>query len=445
VIYAWNLGGSQHGSRNPYGAALSKTSYRQHTQAHSHWINDLILAHDNTALVSASSDISIKVWRPLAEGSSPPQTIGIHDDYVKCLATPGRHSSWIAAGGLDRKICLWDLGGNGKTLELDVADEESASKGSVYALAANDSMIASGGPESVVKVWDPRSGKRITRFVGHTDNIRSVLLSQDGGTIMTASADQTIKIWSTVAGRCQSTLTMHSDSVWCLYSDHPQLSVFYSGDRSGYVAKTDVRGTSEWEDGLSVAVCQEQEGINRLSCVRDFIWTATSSSSINRWTDVDTTQAVQSMSARWSTSSRAKGAMHSQSGPPPAVKSIPLSCVLRLSPNAAFPPLHLRDTERSSAHQLPSLRKGSTLFAHVETVSFATLRNLPEETIEGQNGLIKHVLLNDRRRVLTVDTAGEVLMWDLLKVTILLPSFLLSSSLMTLVHSDKILRKSAYR
>lgn len=407
-------------SRNPYGAALSKTYYRQHTQAHTHWINDVVLAYDDTALVSASSDISVKVWRLFAEDPSPPQTIGIHDDYVKCLASPSRRASWIAAGGLDRKICLWDLNGRGKTLELDVADDESASKGSVYALAANEFMIASGGPENVIKVWDPRSGKRITRFVGHTDNIRSILISQDGGTILTASSDQTIKVWSTVAGRCQSTLSMHNDSVWSLYSDHPQLSVFYSGDRSGCVAKTDVRGAAEWEDGLSVAVCQEQGGINKLACARNFIWTATSSSSINRWADLDTAQVVQGAPMRWGTSS------HAKTGAPPqkaeslpsatAERKIALSSVLRLSPSAVFPPIQLRDTERPNGNQQQSLRKGSAAFVQPENNTFIPLRNLPEETIEGQNGLIKHVLLNDRRRVLTLDTAGEVLMWDLLQV-----------------------------
>ena len=44
------------------------------------------------------------------------------------------------------------------------------------------------------------------------------------------------------------------------------------------------------------------------------------------------------------------------------------------------------------------------------------MRTNPEETIQGQNGLIKHVMLNDRKRVLTQDTAGEVVLWDLLKV-----------------------------
>ena len=135
----------------------------------------------------------------------------------------------MASGGLDHKIYLWDLERGGQKLQIQNSDEEVPDKGSVYALCANDSLIANGGPESVVKIWDTRSGKRVTKFVGHTDNIRSVLISQDSDTIMTASSDQTVKVWSMTAGRCMYTLTMHNDSVWSLYSDHPQLSVFYSG------------------------------------------------------------------------------------------------------------------------------------------------------------------------------------------------------------------------
>lgn len=78
--------------------------------------------------------------------------------------------------------------------------------------------MASGGPESIVRLWDPKSGKRITNFVGHTDNIRDVLINEDGDTVMTASSDQSIKVWSITAGRCMYTLTMHNDSVWSLYS-----------------------------------------------------------------------------------------------------------------------------------------------------------------------------------------------------------------------------------
>ena len=55
------------------------------------------------------------------------------------------------------------------------------SKASVYALAVDPlgHTLVSGGPERVMRMWDPRAGKRIGKLVGHTDNIRSILVSDD--------------------------------------------------------------------------------------------------------------------------------------------------------------------------------------------------------------------------------------------------------------------------
>jgi WD repeat-containing protein 48 len=392
-------------------------------QAHTHWINDIALAQSNHALVSASSDITVKIWRPAAEDVLPPQTIGLHTDYVKRVASPGLHENWVASGGLDHKISLWDLNGAGQKLAIAVGDDENTAKGSVYALAATPSIIASGGPESIVRIWDSRTGKRITKFVGHTDNVRDVLITRDGDTIMTASSDQTVKVWSMTAGRCMYTLTMHNDSVWSLYSDNPQLSVFYSSDRSGIVAKTDVRNCVEMDEGVSVAVCQEHEGVNKVLGAGDFLWTATSSSSINRWNDVETAADVSlPESYKWHRSSVATTRSRQPSfptGSPPtngATPKIPFKALLRLSHTAPFPLLSAKDPDAFTVHSITSTRKPSEIMpADYDTM--VPCRSLPDYSIEGQNGLIKHHLLNDRRRVLTLDTAGEVTLWDLLKVS----------------------------
>ncbi|KAK7535884.1 uncharacterized protein J3D65DRAFT_626600 [Phyllosticta citribraziliensis] len=398
------------------------TLFRQQVQAHTHWINDITLAQNNEALVSASSDISVKLWRPAAHEATPPQTIGLHSDYVKCLASPSPTANWVASGGLDRKINLWDLNGAGQTLQIGVEDE-SAAKGSVYALAATNTLVAGGGPESIVRVWDARSGKRITKFVGHTDNIRDVMIAEGGDTIMTASSDQTVKVWSMTAGRCMYTLTMHNDSVWSLYSDHPQLSVFYSSDRSGLVAKTDVRGCIEMDEGLSVGVCQEHEGVNKVVAAGNYLWTGTSSSSINRWHDVNTEADVQMPDYKHHRLSSATNRTRlpsptSPTSPPPtassmATEKIPRSALLRMS-NAASFHLYHRDPDSSTVHSSLSVRKPSEALMEDEN-GVTPVRGLPDFSIEGQNGLIKHVLLNDRRRVLTLDTAGEVILWDLLQ------------------------------
>lgn len=407
-----------------------QTQFRQQVQAHTHWINDIVLAQDSQALVSASSDITVKLWRPAAQDGLPPQTLGLHTDYVKRVASPGPHEYWVASGGLDHKVLLWDLNGSGSNLEIAVGEDETTAKGSVYALAASPSILASGGPESTVRVWDPKSGKRITKFVGHTDNVRDILIAQDGEMLLTASSDQTVKVWSLTAGRCMYTLTMHNDSVWSLFSADPQLSVFYSADRSGMVAKSDVRNVPEMDEGISVALCQEHEGINKVIAAGDHVWTATSSSSINRWNDVDTAVEVALPdSYRWHrpsvTGTRSRHQSNAAATTPPlngaAAKAssptVSVKNLLRMSNAAPYPQLFVvRDTDTNLQNSAATARKPAEFNVASDSGVTEPCRTLPEFSIEGQNGLIKHHLLNDRRRVLTLDTAGEVILWDLISV-----------------------------
>ncbi|KAL9599496.1 MAG: hypothetical protein Q9219_003835 [cf. Caloplaca sp. 3 TL-2023] len=392
---------------------------RNQIQAHTHWVNDILLTQHNTALVSASSDVSVKIWRPHAEERQIPTTLGLHSDYVKCLANPGLHSDWVASGGLDHKIRVWDLHGAGERLCINSGEDAASAKGSVYALSVRGSVMASGGPESTVKLWDARTGKRITKLVGHTDNIRDILINQDGDTVMTASSDQTVKVWSVSAGRCIHTLSMHNDSIWSLYSDHPRLAVIYSCDRSGLVIKTDTRASSDWDESLSMSVAQETDGINKVIAPNGCIWTATSSSSINQWRDIPSDGQIfipdQPQYRRWSASSHPKALRPSS---PTVVNGvggpkIPLNCIIRLPYTSDYPDSRHQDSE--SVYSKVSFRKLSEAINEQEIGPVLPYQDLPVATIQGQQGLIKHILLNDKKRVLTVDTVGEVLMWDLLK------------------------------
>jgi hypothetical protein len=81
--------------------------------------------------------------------------------------------------------------------------------------------------------------------------------------------------------------THHTDSVWALYSSHPSLEIFYSGDKSGFVAKIDVEGCAQISDGECALVCQDvtppAEGVTKLTTLDDIlVWTASGSSSLRR-------------------------------------------------------------------------------------------------------------------------------------------------------------------
>ncbi|KAJ8112190.1 hypothetical protein ONZ43_g5448 [Nemania bipapillata] len=422
VVCAWNLDLDLTSRSKSPAKPIPTTTFRASTQAHTHWINDIALVSHNTALVSASSDLTVKLWRP-STGDTEAHTIGQHADYVKCLATPSA-GDWVASGGLDRKIYLWDLNGKGKSLEIDVKSEAAAEKGSVYSLGAGRSILASGGPESIVRLWDPKTGKRVTKFVGHTSNIRAILVNEADDTVITASSDQTIKVWSVTAGRCMYTFTMHNDSVWSLFSEDPGLGVFYSSDRSGLIVKTDTRGTAEMDEGLSVAVAQEHDGVNKVVACGNYIWTATSSSSINRWTGVDTGPDAQLPEPfrrirSGSTTSRPRQASVTSVNET-SKNEIPANSILKMSHTASFPPgLSLRDTSEPNSAAPSMSRKASEIVPDPVLPVIEPIHHLPEETIEGQNGLVKHKLLNDRRRVLTLDTAGDVLLWDLIRCEVI--------------------------
>ena len=154
-------------------------------------------------VVSASSDGTLKAWNP-HDTASNPTLVGSHSDYVRCLAywypfinlrihlillTPFVYScdqNWVASGSFDKSIKLWDLNrasptGSDPLITLKSPDG-AGSKSSVYAIAVDPagSVIASGTPERVIRTWDPRSGRRTAKLVGHTDNIRAILISADG-------------------------------------------------------------------------------------------------------------------------------------------------------------------------------------------------------------------------------------------------------------------------
>ncbi|EMD31556.1 hypothetical protein CERSUDRAFT_88909 [Gelatoporia subvermispora B] len=274
------------------------TQFRQSAQVHSDWVNDILLCNHNQTLVSASSDGTVRAWSPHAPVPEEPVTVGMHADYVRCLSHC-RDQGWIATGSFDRTIKLWDLNtagsnpvtGSAPLMTLSTPDV-SGPKSSIYALATDPygSVVVSGTPERVIRMWDPRSGKRIGKLVGHTDNIRAILISEDAKYILTGSADASVKLWSLSSQRCLHTFTYHTESVWSLYSAHPSLEIFYSGDRSGLVCRVDVEGCADVSEGECAVLCQDtdergvSEGINKIVAADDtFVWTASGSSSVKRW------------------------------------------------------------------------------------------------------------------------------------------------------------------
>ncbi|RAL01359.1 WD40 repeat domain-containing protein [Aspergillus ibericus CBS 121593] len=72
---------------------------------------------------------------------------------------------------------------------------------SAVRFSPDSSMIASGGADGAVKVWDTGTGRLIHTFEGHLAGISTISWSPDGATIASGSDDKTIRLWNVLTGK----------------------------------------------------------------------------------------------------------------------------------------------------------------------------------------------------------------------------------------------------
>ncbi len=81
------------------------------------------------------------------------------------------------------------------------------------AISPDGSTIVSGSADKTVKIWDLATGREKITLQGHTDWVYSVVITPDGLTIVSASSDNTIKVWDLDTGGEKETLPGHTDWV----------------------------------------------------------------------------------------------------------------------------------------------------------------------------------------------------------------------------------------
>jgi WD40 repeat protein/serine/threonine protein kinase len=73
------------------------------------------------------------------------------------------------------------------------------------AFSPDDSCIATGHADGVIRLWDVKNGQLVFRFVGHGRSVSEVAFVPDGRTLLSASSDGTVRVWSTAHNRILGT------------------------------------------------------------------------------------------------------------------------------------------------------------------------------------------------------------------------------------------------
>jgi small GTP-binding protein len=172
----------------------------------------------------------------------------------------------IATGGDDGSVRLWD-GSSGKLL-AELRDH----RGAVYAFAwsPNGQYLASGGERSPVsnevdndiRIWDISERSLKYTLTGHEGFVSDIVWSPDSSTLASVSLDRTVRVWDPNSGTAISVLEGHADQTRGIgFSFDSQILASNSWDRTLRLWKS-----SSWEPLAIVEVVEAGKG--------DTIWYA---------------------------------------------------------------------------------------------------------------------------------------------------------------------------
>lgn len=258
---------------SPYPLSPGDLHVAEAYPLHADWINDVRLVDGGSMLVTASSDQSIKVTPVGRPGDSA--VLGTHCDYVKRLACAdaASPSPTLVSGGLDKRVCVWDVARRARVLEWANPDP----RGLVYALDATPSLVALGGPDNVVTLWDPRVQAAlgtIHQLRGHTDTVKTLALTLQY--VLLGLLDTSVKLWCLRTNRLLRNFDFHGGAVWTLEAAagaDGSIRSFVLGDRLGYVVASDLGSGGSGD--VHTLVAQHQGAVLAVHSLADrTLWTA---------------------------------------------------------------------------------------------------------------------------------------------------------------------------
>ncbi|UJW30100.1 hypothetical protein L3Q67_33505 [Saccharothrix sp. AJ9571] len=178
---------------------------------------DTAVTPDEATVVSGGYDGTVRVWRT---GTGEPPTV-LRGDQPTVLgvavSADGRRAAALAE---DRVIRVWDTG-SGRLLLTQPSDPDALG----VALSPDGLLVSGSGPEGSVHLWRVDEPHRSTVLRGHRHSVRRTAFSPDGGRLVSASDDGTLRVWDIGTGA-----QLH------VLGDQLMWSVEFSRDGSGIVA-----------------------------------------------------------------------------------------------------------------------------------------------------------------------------------------------------------------
>ena len=161
---------------------------------HENRIWSVAFSPDGGLLVSSSDDGSIRLWDTYSKKCL--HILHYNHSIWEVIFSPDQEELLFASGANDGSISLWKYDATNQEWKcvqtLSGHDDQVKS----LAFAGDGKTLVSGSADLSVRVWDVYNGDCLNTFHGHDGWIWSIDMHPDGTMIASGAEDETIRLWS---------------------------------------------------------------------------------------------------------------------------------------------------------------------------------------------------------------------------------------------------------
>lgn len=196
---------------------------------------------DGARIVSCSDDTLVKVWDSNSGQELFTLEGGTNSAVTYCCFKPTGSS---IVGVSDTVVKIWDS----KTGQ-ELKSLQTLSTTLSLAYSQNDSILAVGLSDTTVQLWNAVSEASLGVYRGHSGWVHCVAFSQDASRLVSASEDETVKIWAVDTTTVQGSIKLRmvfdvifkGDSLTIAITDTCNRLMIFEGDSTKLLSQSEAQ------------------------------------------------------------------------------------------------------------------------------------------------------------------------------------------------------------
>lgn len=173
--------------------------------AHGAAVSSCALTADGAIAISASEDCTLKVW-DVATGACRATLTGHEDLVTACAISPD--ACRVASGARDGSVLLWDAMAG--SLLRRAGGHAARVTGCAF---AQGGFVVTASHDRTLRIWHPDTLDPAAVLEGHRAPIDGIAVTLDGARALTIAKDRSAGLWDLATGQCVRTMRGFADDL----------------------------------------------------------------------------------------------------------------------------------------------------------------------------------------------------------------------------------------